>query len=510
MMANDTTGVFHFNAWKDKWLPLIRDDGATEWASPVELLAGEKDGVDLDYPRDDFRIYARLLLSALVQALFAPNNKAELITRMERPLDRQELEQRISPVEADFDLFGESPFLQVKRVAESTRGAASFAFPTQDLFRPPEPIDAVSLPVALVALFVEQAFAGGGGRGYGAGPAGQLGALTLIDPGSVRLAAWANTLAQEYAAPRYTADGPRPWSNAKRPAAPRQAIGLVEGLFFQPRAMWLEPAGHGVCSFSGAVGELVRFSPLLQKSELTKKATKGQDDLWQHPCSPLELKSQGIGVVRLNAKRPSWTGLAQLLEPLSKVPKRKHPREGPALVLQQWRTLARKDKRPRLMVLDFDRDKANVKKRFFEAFPLTELLLHDRDSIERLRALSSDAQEIRTALVKALVAARGGQRRDGFSLADADAAFWSASEGPFVRWLDGIVSGGAEQETERASEAMHRELRAVALRIFDAHVSLSEFDLRKQKSVAKARLGLAQKLHSRHVIHPQSAVTKES
>ena len=68
-----------FNALTDAWLPLLQGDGTTLWASPVEVLSGEKDGVDLDYPRDDFRVYARLLLSALVQALLPAKTKEELV-----------------------------------------------------------------------------------------------------------------------------------------------------------------------------------------------------------------------------------------------------------------------------------------------------------------------------------------------------------------------------------------------------------------------------------------------
>ena len=55
----------------------------------------------------------------------------------------------------------------------------------------------MSLPIALVTLFAEQTYAGGAGRGYGPGPGGQPGAFTLIDEGTVRGSAWANTLTVE-------------------------------------------------------------------------------------------------------------------------------------------------------------------------------------------------------------------------------------------------------------------------------------------------------------------------
>lgn len=507
--------ALRFNALTDPWLPLLDRHGQVIWASPVEVLSGEKDGVDLDYPRDDFRVYARLLLSALVQALFASKTKEELAQRIETPLSRAEVEARIKPVLADFDLFGPTPFLQIVPPAVAPKkGAAPFVFAEQDLFQPAVSVDAVSLPVALVTLFIEQTYAGGAGRGYGAGPGGQPGAFTLIDPGSVRRAAWANTLAADQVARKYTADGPRPWSNEKRAARPRASIGVVGGLFFQPRSIWLIPAGEGPCSFTGQATSLVRLSPFLPKSELTKKPTKGED-VWQHPCAPLAVNSQGIAAIRLNAERPAWTGLAQLLDPISKERKGKvaHPLEGPAPVLTQWKTLGQRNKRPRLLVLDFDRDKANVKRRFFEAFPLTDDLLGKRETIDRLRTLVADAQTVERALVHALIRAHDGQKRGGFAMADAQASFWSASEAPFFAWLDAVGEddGGEAGEAlvERAGGAMSQALRKTASAIFDAHVALSDLDPRKQARIAKARRRLHGELWPRPKPALPTAVTPE-
>ena len=492
-----------FNALTGAWLPLIQDDGTTLWASPIEVLCGEKDGVDLDYPRDDFRVYARLLLSALVQALFPAGTKIELIQRLQKPLLRTEIEARIKPVLADFDLFGPTPFLQVIPPANPPdKGAAPFVFPGEDLFQSRVPVNAISMPIALVMIFIEQTYAGGAGRGYGAGPAGQPGALTLVDPGSVRTSAWANTLALETVAQRYAKDIERPWSNERQGPRPRASIGLVAGLFFQPRSIWLIPAGDGECSFSGCRGPLVYRSPFLPKSELTKKAS-GTEDLWQHPCAPLAVNSQGIGAIRLSAERPAWTGLAQLLNPLSNAKGRKdHPSAGPAPVLVQWKTLPTMEKRPRLLVLDFDRDKANVKRRFFEAFPLTAQLVGDADTIERLRALIDDAQTVQRSLAKALTRAHDDRKQGGLALADAESSFWSISEAPFLDWLAAVAAiddrnDEAQHRVQEARQTMHDALRRTARRIFDEHVAMSEFDPRKQARIAKARRSLTKALYPR-------------
>ena len=503
-MTEPRATELRFNALTDAWLPLIQESGATLWASPVEVLCGEKDGVDLDYPRDDFRVYARLLLSTLVQALFPAKTKSELKQRLETPMDRAHMEVRIRPVLADFDLFGPTPFLQTTRTeAERAKkgGAAPFVFGEEDLYQPRVRVDAVSIPVALLTLFIEQTYAGGAGRGYGAGPGGQPGAFTLVDPGTVRRGAWANTLVLDTVKLKYAADGERPWSNAKRAARPRASIGIVGGLFFQPRSIWLIPAGKGRCSFTGQDATLVRLSTFQPKSKLTKKPTKGEDT-WQHPCAPLAVNSQGIGAIRLNAERPAWTGLAQLLDPRSKSKARsKHPLEGPAPVLTQWKTLGYKTTRARLLVLDFDRDKASVKQRFFEAFPLTIDLLQNPDAVDRLRLLVSDAQRTESALVKALTRAHGRSKLGGLALADARSSFWAASERPFLTWLAATVAldeGNDEWErVNREQGEMLKALRGTALSIFDAHAALSEFDPRKQELVAKARRWLHRALWPR-------------
>ncbi|MEI8256954.1 MAG: type I-E CRISPR-associated protein Cse1/CasA, partial [Deltaproteobacteria bacterium] len=252
----------------------------------------------------------------------------------------------------------------------------------------------------------------------------------------------------------------------------------------------------------------------LPKSKLSEKPTKGED-IWQHPCAPLAVNSQGIAAIRLNTRRPAWTGLAQLLAPLSKEKGRPaHPLEGPAPVLRQWKTLGKGTKAWRLLVLDFDRDKANIRRRFFEAFPLTDDLATKQEAIERLRLLVTDAQTVEQALVHGLRRAHDGKKRGGFALADAQTAFWSASDAPFLTWL--AVATSADQDTDagegRANSAQHdmaKALRRTAESIFDAHVALSDLDPGKQERIAKARKHFHDELWPRAKSPAPTAVTSE-
>lgn len=495
-MGKDVKATPSFNALTDAWLPLKQDDGTTVWASPIEVWTGARDGIDLDYPRDDFRVFARLLLSALTQALFAAADKDELERRLERPLSKAEVDAAIAEHGADFELFDPGRFLQGP--AASTKGAAPFVFPREDLFPSARRTSALCPEIALVALYAEQAFAGAPGQPHTPGPSGQPGAWTVIDAGSIRRCAWANTLSKEVAeSVGYPRERPRAWANGRSDSPKRAALPLVQGLFFQVRSVTLLSVGDGTCSFSGREGHLVRLSPMGKKSGLPKLAID-RADFWQHPCAPLAVNAVGIAPVRLNPERPAWTGLAQLLSPLSRSRSRsEHPRQGPAPVLEQWRTLAKVPKRPRLLVLDFDRDKANVKGRTFESFPLTEqLLARSSTVVERLRLLAGDAEDIARDLARALDAGSGG-----FSKSDALAAYWQSTEGPFLDWLHTSVALDAAEDDDGllvVQARMLATLRKRALDLFDSHVSVSEFDPRKQAGIARARRTLRSALFPRN------------
>ncbi len=187
---------------------------------------------------------------------------------------------------------------------------------------------------------------------------------------------------------------------------------------------------------------------------------------------------------------------------------------GDEQLAQQWKTLGFRKSRFRLLVLDFERDKANVKQRFFEAFPLTEHLLDDADVIERLRALVNDAQDVRLCLVRALTRAHDDRKHGGLALADAETAFWTVSEEPFFDWLASVVATDewteeAEQRTEAARKQMASALRRTALRIFDAHVEISEFEPAIQARVAKARRSLVRALYPKDKVVTSTSDTRE-
>ena len=88
----------------------------------------------------------------------------------------------------------------------------------------------------------------------------------------------------------------------------------------------------------------------------------------------------------------------------------------------------------------------------------------------------------------------------GLALADAETSFWTASEPSFLDWLATVTAvdtwtDEADALVEAARQTMHMAVRRAAQALFDAHVSLFEFDPRKQELVAIARRRLIRNLY---------------
>ena len=75
-------------------------------------------------------------------------------------------------------------------------------------------------------------------------------------------------------------------------------------------------------------------------------------------------------------------------ESRAKAKNKDHPREGPAPVLAQWKLMQGRPALPRLLVLDFNRDKANIKGRFFESYPLSDALLGQPETVATVPAVA--------------------------------------------------------------------------------------------------------------------------
>jgi CRISPR type I-E-associated protein CasA/Cse1 len=477
-----------FNVLTDPWIP-IDAGGRVELASYPELLTGARDGPDLLHPRDDVKFFAQMLLSALTQALFPPRDSRELARRLAEPLAPRTVSARINEVAEEFNLFGTKPFLQdaSKEVLENETSRLFLDLPSGSrhlLFRPATTHRGICAPCAVPALYGAQAFAPSGGRGLSPGVRGAPPITTLVVANEVRQTMWANVLSGSRAG-EYRPDPEHPWRQ-KRLEKVGDGVGLLTGLFWQPRSLTLAPhLQAGRCCACGAERPLFALTRFEAKSKVI-------GGFFPHPHTPcvVDAKAKNGRTRRplyLRSERPAWTGLADMLSVVRG--KATQSADGPqaAPVVSQW--LGELENRDvSLAVLAYATDKAKITGRFSESYALSmqkapELVAHLRGFVERAEATAS-------ALGWALKLAHASRRDDrgGYWSADAAAELWRRMEAPF--W-------NAVAATERGEDSIVSfctALRRAALRGFDEHTEPSAVDNTRQSLVAKARGALEGRL----------------
>jgi len=471
-----------FNVLTDPWIPLDVQ-GRVRHASYVELLTGERDGEDLIHPRDDVRFYARMLLSALTQALFPTKDAKELRKRIVEPLSREVVEDRIASFKGDFELIGEQAFLQSSDASERENATASLFFDSRhDLFRPAHAYDAICLRCAPAVLYGVHAFATSGGRGYSPSVRGTPPITTMVGLPSVRRTTWANVLSDaERAALAYPTDPERPWL-FRTEAKTGEMIGLVEGLFWQPRAVRLVPTEEGSCCACGQVGVRLLASGYAANSKV-------MGGTYRHPWSPAwedtSPKAKRRWAYRnFRSDRPSWTGFTDLLSDAQGSGRRGEKLARPAPIVRQWTERLDPDSGASLLVLDYSADKARIRGRVCEAFPFSRQIA-DPEFGQYVRSLVERAEDVFRALENALSHVRrkgGGSKVKGYWLYDANAAFWQRSEAPFWETFEASLRGELDADG-RFLERIER----IALDLFDEHASSSANDPQWIAHVVRAR-----------------------
>lgn len=488
--------ALRFNVLTDAWIPLD-EDGRARHVSYIELLAGERDAADLVHPRDDTRFYARMLLSALTQALFPAKDARELRQRIAEPLSREVVEERIEDVKGDFELLGEGAFLQSSGASARENATPSLFFDGRhDLFRPAHAYTALCLRCAPAVLYGVQGFATAGGRGYSPGVRGGPPITTLIGLESVRRTVWANTLSeQERRRVAYADDPPSPWSTAEAVKV-GETIGLVEGLFWQPRAVELAIADDGACGACGEYGARALAAGYAAKSKVA-------GGTFRHPFSPAWEDSspkakRPWSFRNFRADRPAWTGFSDLVSDARGTGKRGEKLARPAPVVRQWvERLEPGDSAASLLVLDYAADKARILGRVTESFPLSNKIV-DPEFADYVRDLVGRAEAALRHLEGALLSVRRrpnanqkgkGSKAKGYWLPDATAAFWQRTEGPFWAAFDAYLGDGPDEDA-----AFVDCLRRTALALFDEHTKSSESDPQWLAHIVRARRGLVQGL----------------
>lgn len=486
--------VARFNVLRDRWIPLVTDGGVRR-ASYGELLSGEAEGTDILHPRDDLRFYARMLLSALTQALFTPRTVEELAGHLAQPLSRAAVEARIDEVAEDFFLSGEDAFLQ-DALTETEENATPRLFldvPSGSrhlLFRPAHAYSALCPSCAVMALYGIQAFAPQGGRGQSPGVRGSPPVTTLVWQPMLRASIWANVLCQQSIdalglPPEHVA---RPWKQARMERT-GDSLSLLEGLFWQPRAVRFVDDVAGTCDACGTDGPRVSARSFGAKSKVAggffrhphTPAIRDTSPRAKRPWAPLHLK----------ADRPAWVGLADLLGSVRGTDTGAGRQVLAAPVVAQWFE-ALDHQEVSLVLLSYSTDQAKIRARFSESFSFS-MQGHGSDALADVRVLITQAEETLAALSNALRSAnaKGNDRKadPGFWAADAQASFWQRTETPFWAALAQVQSG------QPPSRDFPSSLQRTARDLFRSHTEGATLDGVHQERMAKAERQLLFKLN---------------
>jgi hypothetical protein len=282
----------------------------------------------------------------------------------------------------------------------------------------------------------------------------------------------------------YPREGEHPWIQRKLEKV-GEAIGLLTGLFWQPRGLWFADAGTGSCAACGASAELLSVRAFEAKSKVA-------GGFFAHPYTPYFQRAKAKNgrsrqPTYLKADRPAWTGLADMLPMVRGTENAEGSR--PAPVVSQWfEDLENRD--VSLLVFAYTTNKAKIAGRFNEALAVS--MQKCPDLVAEIQSMVDAAGSCASALGNSLRQSHGRRRDDkgGFWAADAASAFWQKTETPF--WI-------ALEQAERNedwTEALFPSLRSTAVALFDAHTETSATDNTRQSLVAQARGRLVSKLYS--------------
>ena len=339
------------NLLKDNWIPVKTGNEEVQLIKLQDLLCQEEEW-QLCLNRDDMELAALQLLVCLVQVIFIPENKRQLLERWQKPLTSEKYEAGIQPFLDWFDLLHPKyPFMQIAKIdgkkgdknwsslqklfvglpEGTSKGPSSNAF-----FNEVKEIETSELSFVAIALF-QQATNGLslGGKAFSCGLKGSMPLTTLLRGDTVRGSIWLNILSQEALykyAPHFLVlneDYPVWVREAKRGKEKEVAheIGLLRGLFWQPAQIRLtfddkqQPTGFvkkvGLCKIKG---------------------------IWHHPHTPVDLtifatqdaEAKKRPFLSARADQPLWSDLLSFLYSRSQFNPEKREGFGRALVVQQY------------------------------------------------------------------------------------------------------------------------------------------------------------------------------
>lgn len=507
-----------FNLIDEKWLPVIRRDGAKEMIAPWGVTDRfiENPVVALNAPRPDFNGALIQFLIGLVQTVAAPERGSEWRKKLEEPPLPEELKAAFATVRHAFELGGDGPrFMQDLEDFPATSGGIdgllieSPGDHTKELnidhFIKRNTVKEMCPSCCTIALFAFQTNSPSGGPGYmtslrGGGP---LTTLVIGDGNHVSLwqLLFLNVLEQKVflgicGNPDLMEGAKFPWlcetqKGRRKKGAEFYGEDTMPGNVHPATMFWAMPRrirlnltdlSAGVCDVCGDISDKLIDS----YKEIPGGASYG--GTWLHPLTPYyEKTTKGeTDILPVHAQPGGvgyrhWLGLVQQDGGKTKMPAR--------IVLEsydRWKS----GWQFRLWAFGYDMDKMKARCWYESTMPLVYVDAAIRGEYEQyaagmVKAAAEIAGNARSAVKKAWFRRPGDVKGDTTFV---DSSFWQQTESAFYVALDSVRTGlESGSDSLHARQEWHKTLCVQALKLFDSYAWVGPIEDADPKRVVIAR-----------------------
>lgn len=465
-----------YNLLHEPWIPVRRASGVLDWIAPWQIADRDDPPLRIESPRPDFDGALIQFLIGLVQTVAAPSLKQAWRKGYENP--PADLRERFETVVEAFNLDGDGPrFMQDLTL---TAADVKETKPIRELlidapavfFVKPELVQAISYPMAAMALLTLQTNAPSGGVGHRTSLRGGGPLTTVILGDTLWQTVWLNVMTEDdfLSGPgdptlqehshKFPWMGPTRTSEGGSSTTPEDAH-PVQHFWGMPRRIRIsfDESMEGRCSLSGVEASLVSHY-------ITKNYGTNYEGAWIHPLTAYTVQKSGEPP---NPKKGQPDGLPYRDWPQLSLSGDERLR---ARVVATYENDRRFEQQlsPRLWAFGYDVD--NMKPRGWYSGTTPILPLSDREQQRRyavrIQQIIDASEDVRRTLIQQVKAAllRRPQDRKG-DLSFVSRQYWSETEADFfetARLIHGAVVG--EVDDIQAREEWLTTIHTAALHVF--------------------------------------------
>jgi CRISPR system Cascade subunit CasA len=488
------------------------------------------DVVDFALPRADFQGAAYQFAIGLLQTVFAPADKYEWQDYYHKPPSEQKLKQAFDKAAHAFHATGDGPlFMQDFESLDSVNpvnisgllieapGGNGLKLNT-DHFIKRGIGEAMSLPMAMMALFTLQINAPSGGQGHRTGLRGGGPLTTLVMPqnkdANLWQKLWLNVMDREqwqYDEPDLTRAAVFPWldktreSKAKGSETYQKDVHPLHMYWAMPRRIRLiveEQSGH--CELTGTECESIVTQYITQNYGTNYSGT------WSHPLTPYkrDLKKPEQEDLSIKGQPGGITYKTWDLLTLSGTSNKAKEAQFCAAVVKSFVRLCENELlddvavQPRLWAFGYDMDNMKARGWYSVAVPLfvidADIQQEVLESVKSLQLLANDGLWQCRSQIKAAWFEKPTDAKGDFSFIDL--SFWQRTEAAFYTAVKALIDNAIDGDPLLTSEQAKSWLLTIRCTAFDLFDELALSELGSERSMAKriqARRSLAKGLASK-------------